>query len=427
MLARMRRALLLGPAVAACTAVTPPGLVLDVGRVCDNIALEVADADVLPGATIHAAAVVRSGGDAAWYLASDQGRLELHPVPEDMPAIDLSMLGEPREFHVQPGPVEGQVWLLHDDDAGSRVWRIDEEAALAGPALAAFPDAAQAWTRRVVFLGRSPHLVAIPRSSKVGTIAVEVAALTPELELGERWSLTATVECAPFSELSCPLYWEELRDVALLDGAEAGSISGAALLLAVTTPQGALPAEPEMPVVFETHILSVVLQLDPAAERPVLTRRDHTAWTTDGPVIPSPALIAADPLGLYVIAGLLPGPDTSGANATSSDYLFRADLLGSGTSDPGDVIALLPKALRSRVLQLGGRVALGQIVGSTWHVAPIEGVAVNEEIVGSLKIGDDAEVLRAGRGQFVVVGEGLASRRVRVVCDETDPPIDSNR
>ena len=79
------------------------------------------------------------------------------------------------------------------------------------------------------------------------------------------------------------------------------------------------------------------------------------------------------------------------------------------------------------MLQLGGRVALGQIVGSTWHVAPIEGVAVNEDIVGSLKIGDDADVLRAGRGQFVVVGEGIASRRVRVVCDEVDPPIDSNR
>lgn len=425
MIAAMRRALTCGLAVAACTAVTPPGLVLDLGRVCDSIALAVADADVLPGATIHAAAVVRSDGEAAWYVASDQGQLQLRHVPEDRPGIDLTMIGEAREFAIQPGPVEGQVWLLHDDEAGSRAWRIDEAAVHEGPALPPFPNDAQGWTRRLAFMARAPYLVAIPTSSKVGTIAVEVAAITPELELGERWSLTATVECPPFSELACPLFWEDLRDVRVLDGAEAGSISGAALLLAVTTPLDAAPDDPEAPVVFETNVISVVLQLDAAAERPVLTRRDHTTWTTDGPVLPSPGLLAVDPLGLYVIAGLVPGPDTSGANATSSDYLFRADLLGSGTSDPGDVIALLPKALRSHVLQLGSRVALGQIVAGTWHVAPIEGLDIDEDIVGSLKIGDDAEVLRAGRGQFLVVGEGLANRRVRVVCDELPPSVDT--
>ena len=48
-----------------------------------------------------------------------------------------------------------------------------------------------------------------------------------------------------------------------------------------------MPAEPDMPTVFETQIVSVVLQLDPAAERPVLTRRDHTGWTTDGKMFDS--------------------------------------------------------------------------------------------------------------------------------------------
>lgn len=404
--------------LAACTIATPPGLELDVGRVCEDIAIEVADPDVLPGSELHAAAIPSSGADAAWYLATDpHGALELRRVPGDMPAIDLSALGEPDDFRVQPGPIEGQVWLALDRPEGARVWRIDEttEAVREGAALA-FPDAEAGWIRRVVFLGQTPHLVAVPRASKAGVVPIHLAALTPELALGEAWALTATAKCAPLSELACPLFWDDLRDVAVLDSAEAGSISGAALLLAITTQGDPDPIDPEQVPVFETQVISVVLQRDAGAERPVLTRRDHVSWTSDGPVVPFPAQLAADPLGLYVVAGLIPGPDTSGAAATMSDYLFRADLLGAGTADAGDVIALLPKVLGSHLLQLGGRVALGQLSGRTWNVAPIEGLTINESIVGSLAVDADATVLRAGRGQFVVVADAAPSRRARIAC-----------
>ncbi len=406
--------------VAACTVAPAPGLELDVGRVCDDIAIEVDDPDVLPGSTVHAAAIPRSGEPDAWYLATDpHGTLELRRVPEDMPAIDLSALGSAGEFRVQPGPIDGQVWLELDRLEGIRLWQIDETTATVRDSAAiVFPAFDGVWSRRVVFLGETPHLVAVPVVARVGTVPIYVAALTSDLEIAESWELTATAECAPFSELSCPLFWDDLRDVAVPDAAEAGSIAGTALLLAITTQWTGDPVDPEMAPVFSTNMISVVLQRDAAAERPVLTRRDHVAWTNDGPVFPAPAQLAADPLGLYVVAGLLPGPGTSAAEATSSDYLFRAPLLGSGTADAGDVIALLPKTLESHILQLGSRVALGQISGKTWNVAPIEGLTVNEDIVGSLAVDPETIVLRAGRGQFVLVADWQPTRRARIVCAE---------
>lgn len=415
--ARSRRPLL-AAGLAACEPVSPPGLVLDVGRVCQDIALEVADPDVLPGATLHAAAIPRSGEDAAWLLAHDASQaLWLRRVPGDIPGVELTAYGPARAFALQRGPLEGQVWLTLDRDEGARLWRVDEATATIteGPPLLDFPDAEPDWIRRTIFVGSSPHLVAFPRASTVGELPVHLAAITPALELGERWSLIAEVECQPLSELACPLLWDDLRDVAVLDVAEAGSIAGAAILLAITSPLD-VPSDPLMPSAFETHLVSVVIQRDAAAEQPVVTRRDHVAWATDGAVQPWPAQIAADPLGLYVLAGLIPGPDSSGASATENDYLFRTDLLAAGDSDPGQVIALLPKDTRSHLLQLGSRVAIGQLPGTVWHVAPIEGMTIHEDIVGSLEVGKDAELLRAGRAQVVVRADEHPSRRVRIAC-----------
>src|SRR5690606_29229192 len=104
-----------------------------------------------------------------------------------------------------------------------------------------------------------------------------------------------------------------------------------------------------------------------------------------------------------------------------ADYLFRAELLGDGSSQAGAVIALLPKEFRSHLLQLGSRVALGQRPGATWHVAPIEGVTIDEGIVGSLDLGEPARLLLAGRGQVVVTGGDGPSRRLQVACAAPDP------
>jgi hypothetical protein len=420
----MRGRALLGAALlAACDPVTPPGLLFDVGRGCDDVTLAIADPDVLPGWRLHAAALPDGDGEAAWYLASEApGELELRRVPEDIPGLDLTSTGQPRQFSLQRGTGEGQVWLTLDRDERAQLWRVDEASATiqAGPLLVDFPaDASTRWIRRLVFLGQLPHLIALPQTTRVGEVAVHVAAITPELTLGERSELTAKAGCASLAELDCPLLWDDLRELTVLDVTEPGSMAGAALLLAIATddaPSGGSGAPP-MSAPFETHVLSVTLQRDAGTERLTLTRRDHVAWQTTGPVQPWPAQIAADPLGLYVLLGRIPAANGTSADATPFDYLLRADLLGASSTAEAGVIAMLPAELNSHLLQLGSRVAVGQQADGLWYALPLEGATLNDEdIVGALEIGEASALLRAGRGHVVLVRDDQPSVRVGVAC-----------
>src|SRR5688572_518518 len=116
MLAVMRRLVLVGclgwaGCVISCTTGPTPDLALDMGSNCRSIALEVRDDPVLPGWDVHALAVVRSGDARAWALATNgKNELRLKAWP-DGPDHDLSSVGEPADFRLIPGPVEGQTWL----------------------------------------------------------------------------------------------------------------------------------------------------------------------------------------------------------------------------------------------------------------------------------------------------------------------------
>ena len=118
----------------------------------------------------------------------------------------------------------------------------------------------------------------------------------------------------------------------MLDVAEPGSVAGAALLISIASLPDAQPDPDIPPATLQTHIISLTVQRDPATERPVVTRRDHVAWSTDGPVLPSPRRSPPTRSGSTCSRGSS-RPDGSSADATPADYLFRSDLLGSETTD----------------------------------------------------------------------------------------------
>jgi hypothetical protein len=53
-------------------------------------------------------------------------------------------------------------------------------------------------------------------------------------------------------------------------------------------------------------------------------------------------------------------------------------------------------------------------------VAPIENITIDEKIVGSLMVGDRVKLIRAKRGQMIVVAEEGPSLRVQVACSDPD-------
>ena len=69
-MAGIRRAVLIAGVLAACNPIEPSGLLLDVERTCGDIGLHVDDPDVLPGFTVHAAAVALHA--ALRHLPSDR-------------------------------------------------------------------------------------------------------------------------------------------------------------------------------------------------------------------------------------------------------------------------------------------------------------------------------------------------------------------
>ena len=186
MLTVMRRgsslALLATLGLAACVEGPSPDLALDMGRVCQNIALEVRDPAVLPGWEVHAMALERSEGASAWVLGtSPDGRLRLRGWPEG-PPIELSDLGTAQEFRLVPGPGDGQTWLVLDRPGTVQIWRLDDAATgtmFAGPPLTNFPFEGE-WTRRLVFIDEVPHLLAVPDAGDASTVEMSLSRLSLE-------------------------------------------------------------------------------------------------------------------------------------------------------------------------------------------------------------------------------------------------------
>ena len=142
-----------------------------------------------------------------------------------------------------------------------------------------------------------------------------------------------------------------------------------------------------------------------------MIRRDLPFWNTTGAMVVSPAYIATDHDALYWLAGLMPlNDDTAPPDA---DFVFRAAHDNDGGQ--AQLMATAKKNLNSHLLQIGGGVALGQIQGQRWTIAPLDAREVKDDITGALNLDPGATVSLAGRGEFLVRSDG-GSRRVAAVC-----------
>ena len=128
------------------------------------------------------------------------------------------------------------------------------------------------------------------------------------------------------------------------------------------------------------------------------------------PVLISPAYIASDRDALYWLASLVPLGDST---PLDTDFVYRA-----GHDDDGGqarIVATAKKELNSHLLQIGGGVALGQISGKRWTIAPVGASGVDDKVTGGLNLDAGATVALAGRGQFLVRSDAGA-RRVAAAC-----------
>lgn len=411
----MRRSLILAAAVLACDPAVGPELALDMGQVCRTIAFAVRDDAVLPGWDIHAMAVERSGGEGAWALATNpDGRLMLQPWPSG-PGLELTGLGEPQDFTLLPGPIEGQAWLVLDRAERTQVWRLDDAErgqVLAGPQLPPLPGPG-VWRRRLVFVEQAAYLLAVPRLADASLVELELAPLpTDTLSPGPPLTLEFWRTCPEDQAVAgicpTPLISGEVA-VEPLGASEPGTTSVSATLLAMYSQR----MEKEETPVYTTLVASLELRSAGPDQPPTMVRRDHVPWATVGEVVVTPAQIAADANGLFVLAGVLPVPDA--APAADSDYLIRASR-SAGVQD-NTIVATFPKSRHTGLLQLGTRVALLQrdLEGTTLYIAPIDNIKVDIETTGNLTVRGDEDVLRIGRGQLLVRAKS-GGRRVIAGC-----------
>ena len=415
----MCRSLILAAAAAlACDPTVGPGLALDMGSVCHVIDFAVSDPAVLPGWDIHAMALERSTGERAWTLATDpEGHLMLQPWPTG-PGLELSGVGSPDQFTLMPGPIEGQAWLVLDREDRTQVWRLDDAESgrlQVGPQLPPAPGPG-AWRRRLVFVEQAAYLLAVPKLADASLIELELAPLSTEtLTPGgspttfEFWRTCPEDQDA--ADCPTPLINGEVA-VEPLSTTEPGATGVSATLIAM---YGSRQSEADT-AVYTTLVASLELLSAGPDQPPTMLRRDHVPWTTVGEVEVAPAQITVDGNGLFVLAGLKPVLDA--APPPDFDYLIRASR-NAGVQD-NTIIATFPKPQDSRLLQLGGRVALLQRSpgGETLYIAPVSDVKIDTDEAGSLAIDASAEILGAGRGQLLV--RGATARRVISGCAATD-------
>ena len=428
MLASMRPWPVLAVALPVLTCTEPAlDLTIDTGTRCDGVAVEVRDAAVLPGWTVHALAVLDESGDEGWALATTPDRrLLLQPLPSGQP-LDLSDLADAGTLELMPGPVPGEAWLLFDRPEGARVWRLGSPAYAEiqeAPALTEFPAEADAWSRRLLFLGATPYLLAAPGSGDASTLALPLARLDRDtLAIDETWSIDFWWTCEePVGDEDgdggCEgTVFEQIDRIELLAGTQADGAGATVVLVGL---HAVKPGEtPDLPGLHKTEISSLELRNAGIDQPPDAYRHVRVSWEGADALMFSLAQVGADDANMYVLAGVYAPPDAK-VPLLAKDWAVRAPHSDPRNGAVNDNFAYEDKQERVHLLQVDGEVALGEFKSGKWLVAPIVVVDDYAKVDSSLVAGfpvDDGTVARnAGFGQFLLLPPQEPAQRVSLVC-----------
>ena len=382
-------------------------LEFDSGARCAAIALEVVD-EPLPGWKIASMVAEEIEGDGAWIVAEDpEGRTRLQPWPAGE-GLDLSELGAAEQFDLQPGLREGESWLVLDRPERVRVWRLGRAASGVVeevPGLADFPGPGD-WTRRLLFVDDTPHLLAAPTTTPEAVPRLQVAAIEPAtLRLGQVWPVDLGQSCWGDTPSSC-LYLAG-DSIEMLAVTAAGSMNGGAVLIA----SGSLSVE--FATGRDAYLSTLALYINDEGAAPIA----HTGFGTLLPGSGShqgylQGQLATDTRALFSGVRLVrPEIPPGELQLQISELQAVAEVRPAYTQVFGEVRALL---------QLGERAVVGLFTEGRMSLLPLDGPSIDTTITGSIELDPDAKVTSVGREQLLLRPSTGPARRVHARCIPDD-------
>lgn len=421
---RSRVAIAVALPVLTCTA---PALdiAIDTGARCNTVGVVVLDAAVLPGWTVHALVVLDPSGDEGWALATrPDARVVLQPLPGGA-ALDVTDLAAAGPLVLQPGPVPGEAWLSFDGPDGMRVWQLGSPAqggVREAPDLSAFPSGDEVeWSRRLIFVGTAPHVLAVPDEGDAATLVLPLARLGRDtLQIEASWDINYWWMCDQDvdDDDSCidTIYDPTVR-LDLLGATQADGADTSVVLIARHA--AATSETPDQPGLHLTSVDTLELRNAGPGRPPDAYQHRRVSWSDVVPLTVSPAYVAADELGLYVLAGVV-APEGVERPGLDNDELVSARHGNQWNADDDNWYQYADKRDRSMLLQVEGEVAFAKFIEGEWRVAPVVRTAamttVDESLIAGLPVPDGSVARGAGFGQFLIRPPQDPAMRVRLAC-----------
>jgi len=414
---RRAAAAILAALVTACVGPPAPEIEVDLREPCESYAQQLLSPDFLPGKQTWDLAGDRYAQSPGWAMTSQDGEFLLERIgdsrPDRPPAVSVNTPGFNSRLRLQPGPKPGETWFVDARTAGLTLTQLNADGVLAmGPTID-FPSSG-AWDRALIFIGYTPYLLAIPRSSATPEYTIWLAQLNEALDIGTTWQLNLRASCEDY--VLCDLL--TFPNIELLDVADPDGASPALVLLGFDE---VLDANSR-----SLYVATLRVGLEPETQHPIALRREYfprQVWPVGGSLQAhvSPGQLVRDPDGYYILAGLTQESLDDPSHQLDA-IIVRYDNLTDTASAP---YSGLPTYTSPHLLQLDNRTAVGQISEGAWHIAPIvpgeySDFEIDLDHLSSLPLTDDSSalvpVLAGSRGQVVHKVPGAPEIHTLVTC-----------